>query len=153
MKKVLQFSGLIALGLALVGFILMMVTPAVVTKDADTIATGTQAIFGGNYIKLAPLALLAWIFALLAILVIVAGVVLSFLKINKLAKFAGLIDCICCLFFIMVGIFMFLVVKSWGNANVGVGYIGAGWVIGGILFLGAGILLVLPDVLNLVGKK
>ena len=91
MKKFLEFAGFCAFGLALVGFILMMATPAVVTKDADALLSGTGAIFGGEYADPVVLALLAWIFGLLGILVLCAVLVLPLLKIKVLDKFAGFI--------------------------------------------------------------
>ena len=153
MKKFLEFAGFCALGLALVGFILMMATPAVVTKDADALLKGTEAIFGGKNFDPVILALLAWIFGLLGILVLCALVVLPLLKIKALDKFAGLIAFGLCALFLVVGIFMFCVRAS-ANADslFNIGYIGAGWVIGGILFVLAGLVVALPGLMKLLKK-
>ena len=153
MKKFLEFAGFCALGLALVGFILMIATPAVVTKDADALLKGTEAIFGGKNFDPVTLALLAWIFGLLGILVLGAVVVLPLLKIKALDKFAGFIALGLCVLFLMVGIFMFCVRAS-ANANsmFNIGYIGAGWVIGGILFVIAGLVVALPGLMKLLKK-
>ena len=150
MKKLLEISGFLALALAIVVFVLMMATPAIVNKDATVVLVkGTEAIFGGKYIELAPLALLAWIFVLLAILVICVTVVLPLVKkVKGLEKFAGLLNVCACLLLIVAGIFMFCV-----RAHYDAAYIGAGWVIGGIIAFGAGALLILPAVLNFVKKK
>lgn len=153
MKKFLEFAGFCALGLAVVGLILMMATPAVVTKDADALLKGTEAIFGGQNFDPVILGLLAWIFGLLGILVLGAVVVLPLLKIKALDKFAGFIALGLCLLFVVVGVFMFCVRAS-ANANsmFNIGYIGAGWVIGGILFILAGIVVALPGLMKLLKK-
>ena len=153
MKKFLEFAGFCAFGLALVGFILMMATPAVVTKDADALLSGTGAIFGGEYADPVVLALLAWIFGLLGILVLCAVLVLPLLKIKVLDKFAGFIAFGLCLLFVLVGVFMFCVRAS-ANADsmFNIGYIGAGWVIGGILFVLAGLVVALPGLMKLLKK-
>ena len=153
MKKFLEISGFVALLVAIVGFVLMMATPAIVTKDADVLITGTEAIFGSKYTEPATLALLAWIFGLLAILVLAAALILPLLKVKVLDKYIGFINLGICLFFVLVGIFMFCVRASWANSNINAGYIGAGWVIGGILFFVAGGVLMLPAILSLVKKK
>ena len=157
MKKFLELSGFCALLIAIVGWVLMMATPAIVTKDLDVVATGTEAIFGSGSgmlsLHLAPLALLAWIFGMLAILVLCAVLVLPLLKVKALDKIAGFIELGVCLVFVLVGVFMFCVRASWANANVDAGYIGAGWVIGGILFFAAAAVLMLPSILRLVKKK
>ena len=156
MKKLLELSGFCALVLTIVVFILMMATPAIVTKDADVISNGVETIFGGTF-NLAPLALVGWIFVLLAMLVICVTVILPLVKdIKALRKLAGLLNIFACLLLVVAGLFMFLTVSSWKGANfgsLGDPRIGAGWVIGGIIAFGAGALLILPAVLNLVKKK
>ena len=156
MKKLLELSGFLALALAIVVFVLMMATPAIVTKDADVISSGVETIFGKDW-NLAPLALVAWIFVLLAIIVICVTVVLPLVKkVKGLEKIAGLLNICACLLLLLAGLFMFLTLTSWKSANLGnLGdpRIGAGWVIGGIIAFGAGALLILPAVMNLVKKK
>ncbi len=173
MKKVLQFAGFISLALAVVAFILMMATPAVlyVSGSNTTSFGGAMAIFGGKLdtaqkiillttgdAKLAPLALIAWIFALLGLLIVLAGVVLPLLKINVLEKFAGILNLVALVLFVLAGIFMFIVVPSFVGAQ---GYdsvpkefvIGAGWVIGGILAIAAGAFAILPAAAAFIGKS
>ena len=156
MKKFLELSGFCALALAVVVFVLMMATPAIVTKDADVICSGVETIFGGDF-HLAPLALIAWIFVLLAILMVCVTVILPLVKkVKAVEKFAGLINIVACLFLVLAGLFMFLTLSSWKGANfgsLGDPSIGAGWVIGGILAFVAGAVLVLPAVMVLVKKK
>ena len=48
MKKFLKYSGICALLLALVAFILMMATPAIVGTNSDFAVKGTIAVFGGS---------------------------------------------------------------------------------------------------------
>ena len=153
MKKFLELSGFCALGLALVGFILMMATPAIVTKDADALLKGAEAIFGGKNFDPVVLALLAWIFGLVGILVLGALVVLPLLKVKALDKFAGFIALGLCALFLMVGIFMFCVrASALADSVFNVGYIGAGWVIGGILFILAGLVAACPAVMKILKK-
>ena len=156
MKKLLEISGFLALALAIVVFVLMMATPAIVTKDADVISSGVETIFGKDW-HLAPLALVAWIFVLLAILVICVTVVLPLVKkVKGLEKFAGLLNIFACLLLVLAGLFMFLTLTSWKSANLGnLGdpRIGAGWVIGGILSIVAGVVAILPAIANFLGKK
>ena len=166
MKKVLQFSGLISLVLAIVAFILMMATNAVVQSSGSVqvVTAGTKAIFGYKGeglldpdIKLAPLALIAWIFILVAMIIIAAGVILPLLKINALEKFAGILNIVALALLVIGGIFMFVVLPSFFGAN---GYdevpdnaaIGAGWVIGGILFILAGLVAACPAVMKILKK-
>lgn len=152
MKKFLEFSGFIALGLALLGFILMMATPAIV-YDGDALLKGTEAIFGGKNYDPVTLALLAWIFGLLGILALGALVVLPLLKIKALDKFAGFIALGLCLLFLVVGIFMFCVRSAaYSGSILNIGTIGAGWVIGGILFVLAGLVVALPGLMKLLKK-
>ena len=168
MKKVLQFSGLISLVLAIVAFILMMATNAVVQSSGSVqvVTAGTTAIFGktestilGDVVtKLAPMALLAWIFILVAMIIVALGVILPLLKINALEKFAGILNIVALALLVVGGIFMFIVLPSFFGAN---GYdsvpdnaaIGAGWVIGGILAIAAGAFAILPAAAAFIGSK
>ena len=171
MKTFLKFSGAIAFVLALVAFILMMATPAIMYKGDDVIAKGIVAIFGKKEAvsiggiglgtvetKLAWSALLAWIFILLALIILCLGVVLPLLKDKALEKFAGIMNLCAVVLLVLAGIFMFITTPVFWAANGGDSVpnnvaLGAGWVIGGILALVAGIVAILPAVADFLGKK
>lgn len=167
MKKVLQFSGLISLVLVVVAFILMLASPAIVGSSSlgDYSVAGTTAIFGktetvlGTTVHTNPsvLGLLAWILILVGMIIVCVGVILPLLKINALEKFAGLLNLIAVVCFVLGGIFMFIVVPTFYGANdadvpSGAG-IGAGWVIGGILAIAGGAFAILPAVMDFIAKK
>lgn len=182
MKKFLQFAGLISLVLAAVGFVLIMTTHALEFAAANSIASssawysGVAVIFGkgpaevsgsilgiggtsaGNFEgNPAVTGLLAWIFALVAMIVLLLGVVLPLLKIKALEKFAGLLN-LCALALLVVGgIFCFTVLPSFAAANewnnTDNWALGAGWVIGGILFIVAGAVAIFPTAADFLGKK
>lgn len=167
MKKVLQFSGLIALVLAVVAFILMMATNAIIVKSGNlqVVTAGTTAIFGKNETVLGAtvhtnpsvLALIGWILLLVGMLIVCAGVVLPLLKVTALEKFAGLLNLIAVVCFVVGGVFMFIVVPTFYGANDSNvpdnAAIGAGWVIGGILAIAAGVFAILPAAASFLGKK
>lgn len=167
MKKVLQFSGFISLLLAVVAFILMMATNAVIVKSGNfqVIYEGTVAIFGktehtalGDLVTHpAPLALIAWILILVGLIIVLAGVVLPLLKVKALEKFAGVLNLCALVCFVLAGIFMFIVVPNFYAANntdmPEQAKIGAGWVIGGILSIAAGAFAICPAVADFLGKK
>ena len=155
MKKYLKFAGLCSLVLAVVAFILMMATTAI--NGALIAISGTEVIFGDDPFKPAPLALLAWIFGLIGMLIILLGVIIPFLKVKTLAKFAGLLNLIAVGLLVIAGVFMFIVLPSYYGAQ---GYgvpnnagIGAGWVIGGILYILAGAVAILPAAMDFIAKK
>ena len=179
MKKFLQFAGLISCCLALVAFILLMVTHSVVYLDdaAKNWYSGISAVFGGGQAqisvsgfgltvstgavdvdaKLAWCALLAWIFGLVAMLVLLFGALIPVLKIKALEKFAGLLNLIAVGLLVVAGIFVFFTVPAFAGANEwknsdGWG-LGAGYVIAAILFLAAGAVAALSPVMELLGKK
>ena len=178
MKKFLQFAGIISLALAAVGFILMMATPAVVgtTKILGSTSTtnlnGINAIFGkgadlsaaeilwfansDGKIILSVTSLIGWILLLAGLVIVCLGIVLPLLKINALQKFAGLLNLIAVCAFVLAGVFMFLVVATVYGANgrdVADGAaIGAGWVIGGILAIAAGVIAILPAAADFMAK-
>ena len=167
MKKVLQFSGLISLVLAVVAFILMMASDAVIQSSGSlqVVYGGTKAIFGYKGeglldpdVKLAPLALIAWILILVGMIIVAAGVILPLLKINALEKFAGILNLVALVCFVLGGIFMFIVVPNlwaaneWGDVPDNA-KIGAGWVIGGIIAIVAGAFAILPAAAAFVGSK
>ena len=167
MKQVLKFSGIISLILVVVAFILMMATNACmqVSGSLQVNYAGTTAIFGHQgeglldpTIKLAPLALIAWILILVGMIIVAVGIILPLLKVTALEKFAGLLNLIAVVCFVLGGVFMFIVVPSlwaandWGdipdNAKIG-----AGWVIGGILAIVGGAFAILPAAMDFIGKK
>ncbi len=169
MKKLLQFSGLISLVLAIVAFILMMATNAVIqgSGNLQVVTAGTTAIFGkseniigglNSVTKASPLALIGWILMIVGMIIVCLGVVLPLLKINALEKFSGILDIVALACFVVAGIFMFLVVPTFWAANSDADLpnnisIGAGWVIGGILAIVAGAFAILPAVAAFLGKK
>ncbi len=167
MKKVLQFAGLISLVLGVVAFILMMATPAVIQPlvgDTQTVYAGTTAIFGktestilGDVVtKPSVLALIGWILLLVAMVIVALGVILPLFKVKALEKFSGILDIVALACFVVGGIFMFLVVPTFYGANgrdVADGAaIGAGWVIGGILAIAAGVIAILPAAADFMAK-
>lgn len=168
MKKVLQFSGLISLVLAVVAFILMMATNAVIQGDGSlqVVTAGTTAIFGktestvlGDVVtKPSALALIGWILLLVGMIIVALGVILPLLKINALEKFSGILDIVALACFVVAGIFMFLVVPTFWAANSSADlpdniHIGAGWVIGGILAIAGGAFAILPAAAAFMSKK
>ena len=166
MKKVLQFSGIISLVLVVVAFILMMATNAAmqVSGSLQVNYAGTTAIFGhasegllDPEIKLAPLALIAWILIIVGMIIVALGIILPLFKVTALQKFAGLLNLIAVVCFVLGGIFMFIVVPSFfgavGNSAPDGTGIGAGWVIGGILAIVAGAFAILPAAMDFIGKK
>ncbi len=171
MKNVLKYSGLISLVLVAVAFILMMASPAVVYKSGSTTVdfAGTLAIFGGKIdaaqmlvlgaseAKPSVLALIAWILILVGMIIVLLGVILPLLKVNALEKFAGLLNLIAVVCFILGGVFMFIVVPTFFGAvdrSVPDGTsIGAGWVIGGILAIAGGAFAILPAAMDFISKK
>lgn len=174
MKKFLQFSGLIALAVGLVGFILILSTHSVVGAEApaDNWYSGVSAIFGGGTFKAtigfitgqgtfdghnSSSALFAWIFALVGLLGLVAGAVLPLLKVKGFDKFAGLVNLCSVLLLLTAGVLLFFTVTNfagvngWSNTN---GWaLGGGWVVGAILFLAAGAIAICPAVADFVSKK
>ena len=167
MKKVLQFSGIISALLGIVAFILMMATNAVVVKSGSlqVVTAGTVAIFGetnktilGEVVtKPSPLALIGWILLLVGLVLTLCGIVLPLLKVKGVQKFAGLMNLVAVACFVVAGVFMFLVVPSFVSANGGevneYYHIGAGWVIGGILAIAAGVFAILPAAADFLAKK
>lgn len=172
MKKVLQFAGLISLVLAAVAFILMLATPAVVLTSGNTqyIYKGVVAVFGSKEpitiaginlgtaeTKPSVLALIGFILLIIGLLIVIAGVVLPLLKVNALEKFAGILNLVALVCFVLAGIFMFLVVPTFYAANEAdvpnSASIGAGWVIGGILAIAGGAFAILPAAADFLGKK
>ena len=173
MKKYLKFSGIVALVFALVAFILLMASHSVVyAENTANWYSGISAVFGGGTAqisiggwsnsgsvdaKLAWPALIGWILILVAMVIILAGIILPLLKVKALDKFLGLITLVAAGLLIVAAIFAFVskgvlfAVNEYNNANDWT--LGAGWVIGGILFILAGGVAACPVVLGLLGKK
>lgn len=166
MKKFLKYSGLCAAVLGIVAFILMMATPAIVSTNSDSVVKGTLVIFGGSEAiwgaiaityKGSAMALLSWIFALVALVIVLLGVILPALKVKALTKFAGLLNLVACVLLVMAGVFMFFEVGTWYSAN-NLGdpsnvAMGAGWVIGAILYIVAGVAAILPAASDFAAKR
>ena len=171
MKKVLQFAGLISLVLAIVAFVLMLATPAIVLTNGNNqyIYKGPVVLFGSKetldlYIvsattvtKPAPLALIAFILVIVAVVIVALGVVLPLLKVNVLAKIGGVLNLAALVCFVVAGIFMFCVIPNFFAANEwnvpDSAAIGAGWLIGGILAIAAGAFAILPAAAAFLAKK
>ena len=145
----------------------MMATNAIVVSIGNTqaVTKGTTAIFGETTstilgdVKTNPsvLALLAWIFILVGLVIVLLGIILPLLKVHALEKFAGLLNLVAVLLFVVAGVFMFIVVPTFYAANnIDVpnnAAIGAGWVIGGILSILGGAIAILPAAADFLGKK
>lgn len=172
MKKFLQFAGLISLVLAVVAFILMLATPAIVLTSGNTqyIYKGTVVLFGSKEAisviginlgtvetKPSVLALIGFILLIVGLVVVLLGLILPLLKVKALEKFAGLLDLCALVCFVLAGIFMFLAVPTFFAANEAdvpnSASLGVGWVFGGILAILAGALAILPAAADFMGKK
>ena len=157
MKKFLQFSGIIAAGLALIAFIFLLAGNGLVYKSGSLShnIAGVYVIFGGDY-KLAATALIGWILVLLSMLVLIALFVLPLLKVNALDKFAGLITLCAAGLLIVAAILIFCSKAAFVSAN-GTLYdnhsLSFAFVFAGILAILAAICAALPACLNLVSKK
>ncbi len=146
MKKFLQFSGLIAAVVAIVGFVLMMTCPALNNpvyageKLLGTIVIpGTSGIFGGDWpstgnalvdallkyygatIKITPSALIAFILMSVAVVILILGALLPIFKIKTLNKFAGLLNLIAVLALVAAGILLFFEVPCFLGAQASEG--------------------------------
>ena len=153
MKNILKFSGFIGAGLTLVAFILIMATKAVYT-DAGAII-GTTAIFGNGNASPVWAGLLAWIFALVGLLGLLVVNVLPLIGVKALDRFALIINLCLGVLLVLAGVFCFIIVPATVSGTLleyATPGIGAGWVIGGILFLAAGTLALCPSVFALIKK-
>ena len=181
MKKVLQFAGLISLGLAVLAFIFMMAGHALEYSAKGAIAeasgwySGTAVIFGkgpyevsGSILgfggtgagdfdgKLAWSALLAWIFAIVAMAILLLGVLLPLLKVKALQKFAGLLNLCAVGLLVVGGIFMFITLPAFATANewnnTNNWTLSPLWVIAGIIFIIAGVIAIMPTCVDFMAK-
>lgn len=172
-NNILKYAGLCSLVLGAIAFVLMMVTPAVSVNalGATVNFSGTDVIFGlsnptiaqaaamvtTSGIKPSVLALIAWILAVAGLAIVLLGVIMPLLKVKAFTKFAGLLNLIAVGCLVVAGIFMFIVLPTFYGAN-GIDVpnnasIGAGWVIGGIIFIVAGAVAILPAVVDFISKK
>lgn len=157
MKKFLQFSGLIAAGLALAAFIFLLAGNGLIWKDGNFSHTipGVNVIFGGDY-KLAATALIGWILVLLAMLALITVSVLPLLKVKALDKFAGLIT-LCAAGLLLVAAILIFCSKAafvGANGNLYKNYsLTFAFVFAGILSIGGAVVATLPACMNLLGKK
>lgn len=176
MKRFLQFSGLIAAVIAIVGFVLMMTCPSLVYTITNPISgakssascSGIQGIFGGTIkgtilsleVKLNPLALVAFILLCVAIVILLLGAILPIMKVKALNKFSGLLNLIAVVCLVAAGVMIFFEVPSWCAAQSTADYkvstdnysLGAGWVIAGILAIVGGVVAILPACANFLAK-
>ena len=165
MKTFLKFSGIFALIVAVVAFILVMVTPAItvhVIGNTYTYYAGTSVLFGesaGGFqlTSPSPLSLIAWILLIVALILLVFGALLPFMKVKSLNKFAGLLNIIAVAALVVAGIFIFITVPAfYGAQGADVNpnaALGAGWVIAGILSIAAGVLAIAPAFSDFISKK
>lgn len=167
MKKVLQFSGIISVVVGVIGLVLLLATNAIIVGSGSlqVVTKGTTAIFGAKTETIigtattnpSVLALIGFILTIVGLVVVCCGVVLPLLKVKGIEKFAGLINLVAIVCFVVAGVFAFLVVPSFYGANnsdvPNNAVIGAGWVIGGILLLVAGGFAILPTAADFLGKK
>ena len=166
MKKFLEFAGLCSLGLAIVGFILMMATPAVAAFAGDNVGyyPAIDALFGNKDAPALWPGLVAWIFVIIALLGGIVLFVLPLLKIDLFGKLSDLASLIICGLLVVAGVFLFFESAAYQAAMSGLGSlisglagatyaVGAGWIIGGILLILAGAAAGLPAILRLIGKK
>jgi len=167
MKTFLKYSGFLAAVIAVVGFILMMTTPAFAyfPKDSDPLyLTSTQALFGEDallgHIDAVWSATLGWILAMVGVVALLLGVILPLLKLNK---FAGLINLIALCALVFGGVFVFIsqpcsvTSSGFGATVVTHPYadygLNATWIIAAILYIAAGAIAILPAAMDLFGKK
>lgn len=174
MKTFLKYSGILAAVVAIVGFILMMTTPAFFIKSGDEFyyLTSTQALFGeeqsgtilgfitldAGHINAVWSAIIAWILAIVGVIALLLGVILPLLKKEK---FAALINIIALAALVIAGVFIFISQPCTFTGKVsGETYtpykdyqLNATWVITGILYIVAGALAIFPTAMDLIGGK
>lgn len=175
MKKFLQFTGLIALVLGLVAFILLMASHSVVyASNTANWYSGISAVFGGGTAqvsiagwstsgsvdaKLAWPALIGWILILVAMIILLAGVVLPLLKVKALEKFAGVLNLVAVAALVTAGILIFFTEPAFGAANewseesIKDWTLGGGYIAAGILSIIGGVFAILPAAVDFLGKK
>ena len=151
MKNARKFGIYCAALLAIIGFILLMATPALTASGYGLTVNvkGTTAIFGANGGEPIKVALVAWILSLIGLVFTLCLCAIPFIKAVKLSKNAiALCGLLVAVLFIVAGILAFCPSAEVGGMNVG-----AGWIIGGILFILAGLGAACDPILTLLGKK
>ena len=157
MKKLLQFSGLIAAALALAAFIFLLAGNGLVYTNGSLSHNikGVEVIFGGDY-KLAATALIGWILVLLAMLALIVISVLPLLNVKALDKFAGMIT-VCAAGLLLVAAILIFCSKAafvGANGNFYNNYsLTFAFVFAGILSIFGACFAALPACMNLIGKK
>lgn len=170
MKTFLKYSGIIAVVVAIVGFILMMATPAFAyfPNNGDPLyLTSTEALFGADTFLVVKTghtnavwsAVLAWILAMVGMLALICGIILPLIKKEK---FAGILNFVALFALVIAGVFIFISQPcTWTPAlenaeaqAVNKDYVlNATWIIAAILYIAAGALAILPAAMNLFGGK
>ena len=167
MKTFLKYSGILAAVIAGVGFILMMTTPAFAyfPKNGDPeFLSSARVLFGEDtlvgHVDAVWSAIVAWILAMVGVIALVLGVIFPLLK---LEKFAGLLNLIALCALVFGGVFIFisqpctLTTTALGVTVVSTPYssygLNATWIIAAILYIGAGILAILPAAMDFIGGK
>ena len=150
MKNVRKYGLYCAVVLALIAFILLLATPALIASSEYLVLTvkGTAAIFGANGGSPIGVALAAWILLLIGLLCGICLAVLPFIKSVKLSKNAfALLGCLVAVVFLVVGILVFCIA-----ADKEPFWIGGGWGTAGILLILAAFGAGLDSVLTLARK-
>ena len=174
MKTFLKYSGFLAAAIAVVGFILMMATPAFFYTSGDNTSylTSSQVLFGeevtgslfaiisinAGHINAVWSAIIGWILAMVGVIALLLGVILPLLKLNK---FAGLLNIIALCSLVIAGIFVFISqpctftlngASEPSNAFSDYG-LNATWIIVAIIYIAAGVLAALPAAIDFRGGK
>ncbi len=179
MKRFLQFSGLIAAVIAIVGFVLLLTCPSLIwsmTIFGQTSTyeySGIMGIFGGTVtasgsgisidigtINPTPSAIIAFILIAAAIVILLLGAILPIAKVKVLNKISGVLNLVALLCLVVGGVLVFVEVPCWcsaqSTADVTVktdNYtLGSGWLTAGILSCVAGAFAIFPTFANLLAK-
>ncbi len=175
MKKILQFSGLIAAIVAIVSFILMLACPSMtytIGGEPQSIS-GTLGIFGGKIInsgwswldsvtafKATVSAVIAFVLLIVAIVILLLGAILPMFKVTALNKFSGLLNLIAVIALVVAGVLIFVEIPCFGAAQSTSDYtyktdgyaLGAGWIVSAICAIAAGVLAIAPAFANFLAK-
>lgn len=162
MKTFLKFAGLISAVLALVAFILLLASNALIYTygNVSVSVPGTDVLFGHptniyDY-KPAATALIAWILVIIAFIILVLNFVLPLLKVKALEKFSGILNLVAVGALVVAGILLFFTQGVYSAANDD-GFkdykLTFGYVFAAILLLVAGIISFLPTAFALTKKK
>ena len=161
MKAFLKFAGLIAAVLALVAFILMLASNALVIKvlGNEQFVAGTKAIFGeSGLVDYAPAAtaLIAFILVIVAILILVLNFVMPLLKVKGYDKIGGILGFVAIAALVGAGVLLFFTQAAFSSANND-GFkdykLTFGYVFAAILLLASGVIAFLPTAFALTSKK